>query len=98
MRMTFREIAIYADGVNEREGEQWKDQVRIAWLTARLSRIPLPVKQGQRDQFPKMEDLLPKPAVHRSVSRKQRAKENAARFLRFADKYNRKLNKAKKKK
>ena len=95
--MTFREIAIYADGVNERDREQWKDQITVAWLTAKLSRIPLPQKRGERDAFPSLDSLFPKPTPKKSLSRKQRARENASRFRSWADRHNTRLNKAKKK-
>lgn len=91
--MTLRELQIYADGWNEREAEKWREQITIAHLTANLSRYPLPEK-GKRDPFPSLESLLPKPPAP-PLSRKERSKQNAARFLKFADRHNRRQKKKK---
>lgn len=95
--MTFREIAIWADGVNERNKELWKDQVTLAWLNANLSRVPLAAKRGDKDPFPLLESLFPKPAI-KSQDRAAAKQAIRDRVLNWQKSVNRRQRKTKKSK
>lgn len=56
--MTPREIAIFADGVNERTKEEHKRALYIARLTAWMHRC-------DAKEFPSYESLIPKPPMTR---------------------------------
>lgn len=57
-RVSLKELRWYAQGVNERRFEEFRQAVSVAHLTAALSRIPVP-SQGKRDPFPKLSEVLP---------------------------------------
>ena len=88
--MTVREISLYADGQNDRDAERWKDEITLVWLTVKLSRIPLPRNRGDKDQYPSIESLLPKPEAPVAVmSQKERGRRNFERFMSFKARVNR---------
>lgn len=50
--MTLRELDIYAEGLNDRDAEGWRQRISIAHLTASL---------GRAKKIPKLSTLLPRP-------------------------------------
>lgn len=98
--MTFREIAIWADGQNERDERNYNDRMRIAWHSARLSRWPLPTKKGEKDTFPALDKFLSKRTKppERRVSKKEYDRANHDRFASWKAAINRTANKRKPKK
>lgn len=92
--MTFREIAIWADGVNERRREEWKDQLTAAWWNARYSRVPLPEK-GKADPFPSLESILGEKTSPRSLTRKQKAAVLKDRLASLERRHNKRFKKKK---
>lgn len=67
--MTPREIAIYADGVNERAREEWRESMRTARLTAWMQRC-------EPKEFPTLRAL----GVEPPLTREEQAKENRERM------------------
>jgi len=39
MKLTLREIQLYAEGHNQRYADAWKDELFLVWLQAKLHRI-----------------------------------------------------------
>lgn len=53
MRCTFRELALYAEGVNEAKREEYRQAVSVAHLQATLDRVP------RNKRLPPLSSLLP---------------------------------------
>ena len=53
MEWTLRELAFYADGVNDFRREQYRQQIAVAHLNASLMRVP------RNKKLPRLESLLP---------------------------------------
>lgn len=55
MRLTIRELTLFAKGVNDAKREAWRQQIAHAHLIASLSRVP------RNKRLPTLQSLLPRP-------------------------------------